>query len=300
MYAGDSAATPRLGGPARAWLEGESLYSESPESLSAPGALLVQANESWLFLAAHFPGLAGRPFPWDSMGAMIAIDTWLPSAGQHRLPHGLLDSETGFEFLVDFKAPGDAEIRILPEYNPYGAAPDTSGDDLGRFYHRPITVSDRYDGRFDSMYVGTNRARYSRDGTFHPAGGVNRGRLRFGTESASSLSDWYYDESSGLLQVRIAWGLLNVSDPSTATILYETAAGDSIGTVRARGFRFGVLTYRKQPGMTVSGALPRPVGSRWKADSFRSWQWTDWEIPRWHSHPKPAYGAMRETWGSLP
>jgi hypothetical protein len=299
MYAGDSASTPRLGGLARPWLEGESLYVEPPESPGAPGGLRVQANESHLFLTAHFPGLAGRPFPWDSIGAMIAIDTWLPSVGQHRLPHGLLDSETGFEFLLDLRTPEDAEIRILPEYNPYGAAPDSSGDDLGRFYHRPVTIRDRHDGVFDSMYVGINRARYGRDGTFSPARGVNRGRLRFGTESASSLSDWYYDESSGLLQIRIAWGLLNVSDPSTATILYETTAGDSFGTVKAQGFRFGVLTYRKASGMAVIGALPRPADAHWKAATFRSWQWTGWENPRWHSHPKPAYHAMRETWESL-
>jgi hypothetical protein len=232
---------------------------------------------------------------------MIAIDTWLPSRGQHVLPDSLLESEVGFEFLIDLRGPRDAEIRILPGYSPYGPAPDSSQDDVGRFYHRPVTIRDRRDGVFDSMYVGVNRARYGRDGTFYPARGLNRGRLRFGTDSASTLSDWYYDEWSGTLEIRIPWGLLNVTDPSTRTLLYETSAGESFGTVTAEGFRIGILTYRDGPRRTLVGALPTVgAGAAWARESFRHWEWDGWETPRWHARLKPAYTAMRRTWGRIP
>ena len=300
MYAGPANATPKPGGNRNHWLQGEKLLEGTPSSPAAPATLRVHHDASYLYLTSLYPGLAGRPFPWDSLGAMIAIDTWLPSRGQHLLPDSMVKSETGFEFLVDLRGPDDAEIRVLPEYNPYGGAPDTSLDDVGRFYHRPVTIADRTDGVFDSLYVGINRARYGRDGKFYPARGVNRGRLRFGKDSTSTLSDWYYDERSGMLQVRIAWGLLNVTDPSTRTILYETAAGESFGTVTATGFRIGILTYRNGIRRTLVGALPQVTpNSVWVLDAFRTWLWPRWETPAWHSRLKPVYGTMRTTWGTM-
>ncbi len=277
----------------------QTLYTAGPATPAAPASLRVGSNESHVFLTIGFPGLAGRAFPWDSLGIMIAIDTWLPGRGQHRLPDGLATSEAGFEFLVDLRSPTDAEIRILPEYNPYGAPPDTSHDDVGRFYRRPVTIQDRQDGVFDSLYVGTNRARYGRDGTFYPARGVNRGRLRFGTDSMSTLSDWYYDGRQGILTVRIPWGVLNVSDPSTRTQLYETKAGESFGTARAEGFHFGVLTYRQGTPRTLEAALPVLSGGSWPLNSLKRWRWEGWDTPAWQSRPKPAYRAMRETWGRM-
>lgn len=298
VYAGEAAATPRLGGDARPWLAGQTVYEEPSAAPSVPHALHLGADASYLYLAARF---ARGPFPWNTQGVMVALDTWLPSRGQHVLPDGMASGDVGFEFLVDLRGPGDAEIRVLPEYNPYGGAPDSSRDDIGRFYQRPATVRDRHDGIFDSMYVGINRARYGRDGTFYPAKGVNRGRLRFGTDSASSLSDWYYDPRSGLLQIRIAWGLLNVTDPSTHTILYETSAGGGFGTETARGIRVGLVTYRDGSPRTSVGGLPRLEASgRWQAESFVAWLWNGWETPRWHTRAKPAYRAMRATWGSMP
>jgi hypothetical protein len=300
IYAGKAEETPRLGSNTGPWLSGEKLLEIPPAAAAAPGTLRVGSDESYVYIAALFPALPQGPFPWDSLGIMLAIDTWLPARGQHLLPDSLIESETGFEFLIDLRSPTDAEIRILPEYNPYGAAPDTSHDDIGRFYHRPVTIEDRRDGVFDSLYVGVNRARYGRDGTFYPARGVNRGRLQFGTDSASTLSDWYYDEWSGMLQVRIPWGLLNVTDPSTRTILYETTAGESFGTVTAAGFRIGVLTYRDGPKRALVGALPQAErGSTWTREAFRSWEWKGWQSPTWHSRLKPVYDAMRNEWGRM-
>jgi hypothetical protein len=300
IYAGKAEATPRLGRNTGPWLSGEKLLEIPPAAAAAPGTLRVQSDESYVYIAALFPALPHGPFPWDSLGVMLAIDTWLPARGQHLLPDSLIESETGFEFLIDLQSPADAEIRILPEYNPYGTAPDTTQDDIGRFYHRPVTIEDRRDGVFDSLYVGVNRARYGRDGTFYPARGVNRGRLQFGTDSASTLSDWYYDEWSGMLQIRIPWGLLNVTDPSTRTILYETTAGESFGTVTAAGFRIGVLTYRDGPKRALVGALPQAErGSTWTREAFRSWEWKGWQFPTWHSRLKPVYDAMRNEWGRM-
>jgi hypothetical protein len=148
---------------------------------------------------------------------------------------------------------------------------------------------------FDSLYVTINRARYARDGTFFPARGYNRGRLRYGTRQQSSLSDWYYDSSRGLLEIRLPWMLLNVTDPSTRTVLFDTTSAGGFGTAHASGWNIGVVVMSSRD--TV--AIPELNNGSWRADQFEEWQWEGWETPLWFEAKKPAYDAMRRTWNAM-
>ncbi|MEP7326603.1 MAG: hypothetical protein ABI836_11685, partial [Gemmatimonadota bacterium] len=296
MDPGSRDRVPVLGGDPARWISGQVLSRVPDATRAAPGALIVRSDEAYVYLAVSFPGLRGRGFPWDSSGIELAFDTHLPRVGQHRIAGVPAELEPGFEFLVRLGGPRNGEIRVLPEYNPYGGAPDSSGDDLGRFYHRPVTIRDRADGVFDSMYVTINRARYGRDGTFFPARGYNRGVLRYGNAVASTLSDWYYDSAAGLLELRIPWMLLNVTDPSTRRVLYETTPGDSFGTATAGEWHIGVVVTDRR-GASVA-ALPG-LDTGWKLSAFNGWRWDSWATPRYHEHLKPAYEAMRRTWAAM-
>ncbi len=176
-----------------------------------------------------------------------------------------------------------------------GADRIRDGDDYGRFSRRPITTLPRDDGRFDSMFVITNRARFARDGQFIATSGYNRGRLRYGTLADSSLSDWYWDRQAGVLELRLPWNLLNVSDPSTGTLLYEEKEEGEIGTVHSDGFRIG-LALLGEDGR-VAAALPElNVEGRWEARSFTSWEWPTWSVPRYHERLKPVYDSLKAVW----
>jgi hypothetical protein len=145
------------------------------------------------------------------------------------------------------------------------------------------------------MFVITNRSRFTRDGRFIPAQGYNRGRLRYGTQSRSSLSDWYWDRATGLLEVRLPWNLLNVSDPSTGTLLYETKEGDEIGTAHSDGIRVGLAITDRAGAIIATLPELNPKG-QWEASSFPSWQWQSWTIPRYHQRLKPVYDSLKAVW----
>ena len=193
-------------------------------------------------------------------------------------------------------------MGITPSYNPYASADVIiKGDDYGHFRHRPILTRPRWDGRFDSLFVITNRSRFTRDGKFIGARGYNRGRLRYGTEKQSSLSDWYWDQAAGLLELRLPWGLINVSDPSTGTLLYEERDEGDLGTMHSDGFRVGVAVIGRERTTagdpTLIGALPTPsYGGQWRASQFPSWQWPTWTVPR-YSRLKPVFDSLRVLWG---
>lgn len=280
MYAGDSATRPVPGGDAARWRA----LPVVARGTGALRALRAGADPAYLYLALDVPSL-----DWKASGVEIGIDTWRDSVGQHRLPRGGVLSPLGFEFLVDLPAPDSGQVRVLPEYNRYAPIADRkTGDDLGRFHHRPVTTQNRSDGVFDTMFVITNRARFGRDGTFFPAAQVDRGALRYGTERASTLSDWYVDAAAGLLELRIPWDLLNVTDPSSRTLLYERGVGSAFGTVTAGDFHFQVALWSKQGG-----------GSEMLGPSA-GWRWRGWTAPKWYSRLKPAYDSLTVTWGALP
>jgi hypothetical protein len=297
QYAGDAATTPALGGDGAPWLALPAIQESADASGFAPRALRAGADASYVYLALEL-GVAGA-FPWDSLGLQIAIDTHRPLVGQHRLPLSELRSELGFEFLLDLSRPAAATLRVAPDYNRHATLRDAAtGDDHGRLYRRPVTILNRNDGIFDSLFVITNRARFGRDGTFFPAQGYDRGLLRHGTERETSLADWYYDAAAGLVEVRIPWDLLNVTDPSSRTLLYEREPAGSFGTAPVESFHFGAVMYAKGAGERIAGALPVVQSGGWPAAAFRDWTWAPWTEPSSQARLKPVYDSLRAVWGT--
>ncbi len=294
QYAGDGHGTPRMGGDPAQWRALPVVQRSGDTPANALRALRAGADESFYYVAVELE--PGR-FPWDSLGLQLAIDTYLPARGQHRLPRSGVRSEIGFEFLVDLVSPDGARIEVTPDYNRHDSRVDpVTGDDRGRFARRPIITLDRDDGRFDSLFVITNRARFARDGSFIRAKGYDRGRLRHGSEAASTLADWYLDERAGLLELRIPWDLLNVTDPSTRTLLFERDTVGDLGTASAEDFHVGVVLYRKEPNPGAIEALPALGEGVWRTGTFAKWRWEGWTEPRSHARLKPVYDSLRTVW----
>lgn len=69
--------------------------------------------------------------------------------------------------------------------------------------------------------------------------GVNVGRLRYARAVDHSLADWWYAQEAGVLQLRLPWPMLNVSDPSSRQVLFESdplqATGPSPGSPPGHG-----------------------------------------------------------------
>ena len=242
LYAGDS-TRPEPGGDPRRW-RALSMVAES-----AGTSMRTGADPSYLYIALEGP--AGR---WT-----VSID----------------------RFRLVLNDTADAQLLVDHSYNPYlGPRPGMRPTDLDAFYDRRAGIDARATATFDSLFVATNRFRVARDGRTFPARGVNRGRLRYGRAAESSLADWFVDPS-GLVEVRLPWGLLNVTDPSSRTVLKRVRDPGPFLTQVSAGFAFVVTD---------------PHGRR--VASTRPYAWPVWEVPVWHERLKPAYYAMQTLWGS--
>jgi tetratricopeptide (TPR) repeat protein len=275
---GDSAArsSPAPGGDPAAWRALRSLQENDSVRLR------IGSDEAYVFLA-----LESR-IPLGTARWVIGIDTWRADRGEFRIPGLPGRLPVGVEFVVVVNDTADAQLEVTRMYNPYlGPRQEMSPTDLDAFTASGATADARLeDGSFDSLFTTTNRFRITRTGRMYPARGVNRGRLRYGRAAESTLADWYADREAGLLELRLPWGLLNVTDPSSRTVLLSVKQEPPFATTTTDGFRVVVAALARSGGLLTE----LPPGA--------TYTWPTWEVPRSHERLKPAYAAMQKVWGA--
>jgi hypothetical protein len=299
---------PPLGGATLAhrlpdWRQAAPLYGD------ATGSLRAAADAAYLWL------LIEPDQEWTEL--YVGFDVLRPDAGETRWPGAV---GPGLPVGVEFALHADraaASVRILahPGYGAYrtdeiakglpGAPLDPppladapAGLFVGRFemnLNRPYQPVRSDDGGYVADLIVTNRRRFSRDGAEFAAIGYDRGLLPRGEPP-----DGVWELSGRTLEVRIPWGMLNVSDPSQRSVLSETVADTAsivLGTTVVPGIRV-VASVRAAP---PSGSAGR--WSLWPASGAASdvalFTWATWEEPRWRMRRRPVYDVLRETWRSL-
>jgi hypothetical protein len=271
---------PRLGGDPKPWRRLAVLESNSSLRLH------VGSDEAYLYLALETRTGALSP---DSTRYVIGLDTYRADLGEFRVPDVPGRLATGIEFYLDLPDTATGQLYVASNYNPYlSPRPGMGPTALDAFYNAGCSADVRSDAAaFDSMFVTTNRFRVTRTKRPIPASGVNRGRLRHGRQAASTLTDWFVDRSAGLVEIRLPWSLLNVTDPSSHTVLKAVHEGGRVETDVTEGFRFNLYALARGDGRILK-ELPATMTYRWPA----------WEHPRWHERLKPAYAALQQLWGS--
>lgn len=237
---------------------------------------------------------------WARAHYQIGIDTYGASLGDTRLPHTGTRSPAGLEFVLDIGGPGDTQLLVDHPYNPYRAVtiPGSRPAAVQYVYNPPFRTLANSAGQWDSLVVVPNRRRIGRDGHVYPAISYNRNRLTYARQQDNSLADWFAS-AAGVIEVRIPWGMLQLVDPSSRSVLHGNAATGQVAGVRTDGFRFVVESYDPANPRTGVDRLPRGVA----AGTFAQpplWSWPTWEVPAWHAEVKPLFGAMQRAFGSIP
>ena len=252
-------------------------------------ALWVTQDEASVYLRLDVPGL-----DWTRHRVLVGIDTHDSIAGDHRFPYGAGTSGRGLEFLLDLAGPSSGRLLVDSPYNLYrfseilGSRPRV----FQSVYNRPFRSRRNSDGRFDTLWVTPNRRTIGRDGRVYEAQRYERNLLRHARQQETTLADWYADSASGTIELRIPWGLLHVTDPSSRQVLSGMHGSDP-AHASTDGFRFALRL------LDVSGAAPRLLDAL-PAAGMVTWRWEGWEQPRWYAERKPAFAAMREAFHTIP
>jgi tetratricopeptide (TPR) repeat protein len=298
MRAGRKGSGITIDGDTTDWRRRPILYAAP--SANVPASLQLKSfrvaqDEAYLYLRLD----VGR-IDWSHAHYQIGIDTYRRNLGDTRLPHTGSHSPAGLEFVLDIGGPSATQLLVDHPYNPYRPVPipGSKPPAIQYVYKHPLRTVANAAGQWDSLVVVPNRRRIARGGQIYPAISNNRNRLLYSPQSKSSLTDWYADASSGVIEVRLPWGMLHVIDPSTRSVLFgNTAVGEAIGAT-TDGFRFVVESY--DPAKPQAGADHLPRGPTSGFADPPTWTWPTWESPQWHSEVKPLFAAMQRTFAGIP
>jgi hypothetical protein len=296
MRAGPKDSAITIDGRATDWGSRGATWGNMPPAagVSPPLALRdvrVTSNEAYVFLRLDVGAI-----DWSKGRYLIGIDSYRPDLGGRRLPRTGTECPTGLEFAVDLVGPEGSELLVDRPYKLYrsvelrGSNPPTTM----QIYNRPWMSQAHQDPQWDTVLLETNRTRIGRDGTVYPSVTWARNRLRFARQPDHSLTDWYADPATGVIEIRLAWGLLQVMDPSSHWVLHGTDEdGRSPAGTTTDGFRLVVQSYDP-----ATGAPGITLGCGSGVEPFH-YRWAGWEAPRWHQELKPVFAAMRDTFRAI-
>lgn len=294
MRAGAKDSGIVIDGRGEDWAGRSPLLRRAPDAPSVPDAQRVDAlwvaqDEAYVYLRLDVGAV-----DWTRTRILVGIDTHDPDHGDHRFPFGAGASPTGLEFVLDLAGPDRARLLVDPPYNLYRFAPIVGSRPpvVQSVYNRPFRSLRNDDGRYDTLWVTPNRRTIGRDGRVFPAQRLERNLLRHARQQETTLADWYADAATGTIEIRLPWGMLHVTDPSSRQVLSGVNGSDP-AHVTTPAFRFVVRTLDVSSGTPLlRDALP--------ASGAAEWTWPSWEEPRWHAERKPAFDAMRETFRAIP
>jgi hypothetical protein len=241
------------------------------------------ADAGYLYLLVRTGGGPSPPDLGGSVAYRIAIDTYDPERGETSLPPpGPATIGTGAEFSIELSGPGQSAVRVTAPYDPYASIEDG-----------PAASPRGGCGRFIPLTFEANRERFGRDGTRYPAVRVERGALRYGSldptaKDFDTRTDVAIGAATGTIELRVPWGLLNVTDPSSRRVLHqETAHAPPLDTVVTDGFR--IYAFALDPRDPSAPPVSRfPSGG--PAPLFT---WPGWEVPAYRTETKRGIDAVR-------
>ncbi len=276
-----------------------------PDSFGKIETLKAGADEAFLYLSIELNfadnGLHNDP-PWEEIGLTVGIDTGSREDGEFLLPfEDLPELPTGAEFMLQIDSPEKGSLLVVPSYN------------RGRLNFKPEPARE---AKFTRIETLVNRERVTADGRVFEALYADESELNYGnfnpdSEEYNSLANFYVDEESGRILVRLPWMLLNVSDPSEGNILNdpgeyaEHPARDELTYKTTEGFIFYPVTYSNAGDETANREdQPQVIDFEPRTEEkfvedISPYLWEGWEEPQERFRLKESYDIIADYFGEL-
>ena len=208
---------------------------------------------------------------------LIGLDTYNRAKGEFRLIRDSdIEAPTGLEFLLEINGEQSSKLLVQPGYN---------------IANQKYSSYTSYDGVFENINQLIASERVTKDGNMIDAVYQDESKLNFGEFKDNSYNQLYIENSK--IYVRIPWGRLNFTDPSSMTVLDDNShAGDlkrdTLKTVQSEGILASVLLYN--------------IDSHEKIDllsTTKPYSWKTWDEPLYRERLKKSYYVIKEYFGKL-
>lgn len=285
-------------------------------------SLAVDSGEGFLYLRLTVAKLDndnnGQP-DWSHVNYLIGISTAPKQAGIAYLPFiAPIRFPMGMTYALQLAGPEASHLLIASTYDPYHVVPVE-----GLPYQTVLSLkldwkpSLEDSGTFEAQISEPNRRRFGRDGKYFPPERYERGILRYGDLDPKSpdydtLAEWHANARTNIIDIRIPWNLLNVTDPSSLKVMMGIEKDGTVTAVNTPGFVFVAFSYRPlesaalrpimEQGQPIADSLPGLTGPTaiMTPAMEKNYPWNKWDRPQYNLRVKDSYGVLREALASLP
>lgn len=246
-------------------------WPDFPEQTRKP-FVRAAADASYFYLLAYLPDVDLKKHK-----IFFAFDTYSKQKGSHKLPFLSKKLSNGIEFLIDISSKSQAEILVN---KPYAVYTNVLIDSIPSYASQANN-----NALFVPQELITNRQKITIFGDTIPPVILNRSHLQHGKSNDPHFSNanWYWNEKNHILELRLSWHLLNVSDPSSRSVLDDVAGTADIESSRTKGFHiFTYITDKKQI----------PITKKETPYAQLFYKWDTWETPEYETRLKPIYDTL--------
>lgn len=255
--------------------------------------LLIQHDEGFLYLRIDTAGKVD----FAKAHFLVGLDTCTPETGEFLLPFRTrTNSPVGLKFLIHLAGRENSRVLVCRRYDKYlnhesgEVWPGTS--DQGEW----VMMMNKTNAR----RIGKNRQRFFPARVF-PASNLRFGSLDRSSSHYTSLADFHV--AGNMLEIRIPWGLINFTDPSSRMVLWQDRQGS---TRKTDGIGVLAVSYKPERGKLSARATGRgpnitdSLPAKLTSDDMRSYSWEEWENPVYHTYLKESYHTFGKTLAAIP
>lgn len=267
-------------------------FNDGHDGARAMTRVMANHDEGFLYLMLEAAG----EVDFERANYLFGLST-CNGAGETFLPFWTnVTSPVGLTFLVHLAGKERSRILVCRSYDKYLNA------DKGT-----IVPQDTGQGEWVVMQNITNHRRISKDQSrFYPSrvfsmSGLRHGSLDPRNPDYTSLAD--FRVTGSMIEIRIPWGLLNVTDPSSRQVIWFDKKGR---TRETKGI--GVVAYSFAP--SGKGLKARATGmksnitdsfpARSAASAVSHYRWEGWQHPTYHTFLKKSYYIYRDVLARIP
>lgn len=213
-----------------------------------------------------------RAIDFSQEKVLIGLDTYDRGKGEFKYAEdSLVSAPTGLEFVLDFRGEKNAKILAHPGYNITKNRYSSYASDAGKFEEM-------------SLLIGGERVR--KDGSKIEAVYQDGSILNYGLFADNTYYHWYSE--SNVLHIRLPWGKINISDPSTLIVLDDPVGTDelirdTLKTVKTEGILTSVLICDTKSGGEIDRLSTR-----------KAYTWDAWDTPEYTERLKSSYAIIKE------
>ncbi len=236
-------------------------------------------DPGYFYIAIKFDALN-----FNENNLYIAFDVINNKKGDHQLPFTDKTFNNGFEFLLEIHNLSEARLLVDEPFNIFS--------DVAKGIVPSYASKKNANGIFTEQKLLTNRQRESLTGTIFGEALFNRSHMVHGNSSYARYSnaDWYFNEETGVVEIRLTWQMLNVTSPGRRAILDNDPNKKGIQFSETDGFN--IFLFKTDKENTILQQVPKRKPSHFV--------WERWgESPEYKERLKPIYDSLKNYFRTL-